>query len=230
VLTSPLNCEAESRSLKTKAKIKIGSSTSRLSSASRDDFRAVEPIGILHGRSEPVHALEGDIARVLRRNHASCRCIVHSDRLRCVSDSGVSSSRWRHALKTRRSCCELLSRELVIKVSGAVNKLVFDLPPEEEPAGNGTACHYADITLQIDTFTPDRLEQMRKTAEKEWAPVSGVGDAASFRNNRNRFAELIGRVGAHSFTIQLGVPFQGSAESMKPNVIALANAITPKLR
>lgn len=126
--------------------------------------------------------------------------------------------------------CALLSRELAIKVSGAVNKLVFDLPPEEEPAGNGTACHYVDITLQIDTFTPDRLEQMRKTAEQEWAPLSGVGDAAYFRNNRNRFAELIGRVGAHSFTIQLGVPFQGSAESMKPNVIALANAIAPKLR
>ncbi len=126
--------------------------------------------------------------------------------------------------------CSMLTRDLVMKVSGAVNKHVFDLPPAEEPAGKGTACFYADITLQIDAIPAGNLEAMRKGMEKEWVPVPGVGDAAYFRNNKNHFAELMGRVGARTFTIQIGVPFQGTAEQMKPNVITLANAIVPKLR
>jgi hypothetical protein len=133
--------------------------------------------------------------------------------------------------KSAIRACSLLPKELVMKVSGAVNKLVFDLPPQEEPIGkSGSACDYADITLQIDAFTPQRIEEIGKTNGKEWVPVSGVGDRAYFRNNKDRFAELIGSVGAHTFTIQMGVPFQGTAEGMKPNVIALANAIVPKLR
>lgn len=126
--------------------------------------------------------------------------------------------------------CSLLTRELVMKVSGSVNKLVFDLPPEEEPVGkSGSACHYADITLQIDAFTPDRIDEVAKN-DKEWVPVSGVGDRAYFRNNKNNYAEVIGRVGARTFTIQLGVPFQSTAEKIRPNAITLANAIVAKLR
>ena len=129
------------------------------------------------------------------------------------------------------SACSLLTRELAMKVSGSVNKLVFDMKPEEQAIGkSGSACDYADITLQIDPFTPEGIEKMHQTMGKDWVPVSGVGDRAYFHNNKNNFAELIGSVGMHTFTIQMGVPFQGTAEGMKPNVIALANAIVPKLR
>lgn len=126
--------------------------------------------------------------------------------------------------------CSMLTRDLVMKVSGSVNKHVFDLPPQEEPVGRGTACSYADIRLQIDPIPAGNLEAMRQRMGQDWVPVPGIGDAAHFHNNRNHFAELIGRVGARTFTIQMGVPFQGTAEQMKPNVITLANAIVPKLR
>ena len=126
--------------------------------------------------------------------------------------------------------CSLLTRELAMKVSGAVNKVVFDLAPDEEPVGkSGSACHYAGITMQIDAFTPEGITRVAEE-NKEWLPVSGVGDRAYFRNNKNNFAELIGGAGAHTFTIQIGVPFQSTAEAMRPNAIALANAIIPKLQ
>ncbi len=126
--------------------------------------------------------------------------------------------------------CSLLPKDLVMKVSGAVNKLVLDMPPQEEPVGtSGSACDYADIRLQIDAFSPAFIDQTAKQ-KKDWVPVPGVGDRAYFHNNRNLFAELIGYTGARTFTIQMGVPFQGTAEQMKPNTIALANAIIPKLK
>ena len=126
--------------------------------------------------------------------------------------------------------CSLLSKDLVMKVSGAVNKAVFELPPDEEPAGkSGSLCSFADIILQIDPFSQSFIDDMAKK-EKTWVPVSGVGDRAWFHDNKGRFAELIGYAGGHTFTIQMGVPFQSTTEKMKPNVITLANAIVPKLK
>src|SRR3712207_3731155 len=90
--------------------------------------------------------------------------------------------------------CSLLPRDLVMKVSGAKNKLVFDLPPEEEAVGKGgSACHYADITLQVDVFTPDGIDGIAKR-DNAWSPVPGVGDRAYFRNNKDNFAEVMARV------------------------------------
>ena len=126
--------------------------------------------------------------------------------------------------------CALLSKELAMKVSGAANKAVFDVPPQEEPAGkSGSSCNYADITLQVDAFTPAAIDGMANQKGKTWEPVAGVGDRAYFHGDRN-FAQLIGYVGGRTFTVELGVPFQSTAEKMKPNVIALANAIIPKLK
>ena len=132
--------------------------------------------------------------------------------------------------KAGSGACSFLSKELVMKVSGSVNKHVFDLPPEEEKVGKGTACSYADIVLQVDVFTPDAIDGIAKKAATEWTPLSGIGDAAYFRNNKNNYAEIIGRVGTRTFTIQLGVPFQSTVEKTKPNAVTLAHAIVAKLR
>ena len=129
----------------------------------------------------------------------------------------------------RISACSLLSRELVRKVSPVDRKPAFELPPEEEPIGQkGSSCEYGGIGLQVNPFA--RADEMRKSMGKEWEPVSGVGDTAFFRNNRNLFAELLVWTGAHHFTIQMGVPTDGTAEKIKPNTIALANAIIPQLK
>ena len=125
--------------------------------------------------------------------------------------------------------CSLLPKDLVMKVSGAANKLVFDLPPEEEQVGkSGSACEYADIRLQIDPFPWATLEAAAK--KDKMVAVPGVGDAAYFGYRNSAFAEMMGRAGGHTFTIQMGVPFASTPEKMKPNVIALANAIVPKLK
>jgi len=128
--------------------------------------------------------------------------------------------------------CSLLSKELVVKVLPTPhNKFVLDMPPQEEPLGtSGSACDYAGIGLQIDPFTPARLDALYKELGKTWTPVPDVGDGAYFRDNRGMFAELFARAGARVFTIQMSVPTGSTAESVKPTIIALAKAIVPKLR
>lgn len=53
-------------------------------------------------------------------------------------------------LASGSGACSFLDRDLVKQVSRSTHQYVFDLPPEEEPAGAGSACFYADIILQID--------------------------------------------------------------------------------
>lgn len=127
--------------------------------------------------------------------------------------------------------CSLLPRDLVAKVS-TVNKQILDIvKPMEEPVGaSGSACHYGGITLQIDPFTPARLEELHQQNGKDWVVTPGVGDAAYFRDNRGEYAELYARAGTHVFTIQMDVPDGGTVAKIKPNVITLANEIAPKLR
>ena len=126
--------------------------------------------------------------------------------------------------------CSYLDLDLVKQVSGSVNPYVFDIPPEEEPAGAGSACTYATIVLQIDAFSPSFIAQIDKSGESGWKPVSDIGDRAYFRDNRGYFAEIAGSVANRTFTIQMGVPHGSTVEAIKPNVITLGNAIVAKLK
>ena len=130
------------------------------------------------------------------------------------------------------SACSLLPTELVLKVGGINPQAVKILKPEEEALGTtGSACEYGEVRLQVDPFTPAQLADILKTpAAKAWVPVSGVGDAAYFNNNRDRYAELFVRTGTHVFSIQFGVATGSTAEATKPKTIMLANDIIPKLR
>ena len=136
--------------------------------------------------------------------------------------------------KPRISACSLLTDDLVTKFDTTPPHL---RQPEvrkhfkatEEPVGpNGSSCDNGQIFLQVNPFA--RADEMRKSPGKDWQPVSGVGDTAFFHNNRDLFAELIVWTGPHHFTIQLGVPAGGKSDSIRPNVIGLANEIIPKLR
>jgi hypothetical protein len=126
--------------------------------------------------------------------------------------------------------CSYLNLELAKQVSGPLNEYVFELPPEEEPAGAGSACFYADIVLQIDAFSAEFIEQTGEAGEGGWKPLNDVGDRAYFRDNRGSYAEIISSVGTRTFTIQLGVPSGSTVEAMKPKAITLANAIVVKLK
>ena len=128
--------------------------------------------------------------------------------------------------------CTLLTKELITKVTPNKNtKLMFLIPPSEDDLGTtGSACEYGGVHLQIDPFTPARLDALYKEHVKEWTLIPGVGDAAYFRDNRGLYAELYSRAGPRVFTIQMSVPDGQTAESIKPNVVALAREIIPKLQ
>ena len=125
------------------------------------------------------------------------------------------------------SACSLLPRDLVEKVITGSKETLKYMKPQEQPIGtHGSFCDYG-LILQVNPFL--RHEDLRKSPGKDWHRVTGVGDTAYFRNNTNNYAELMVWSGAHHFTIQLGIPAGGTAESVRPNTITLANAIISKL-
>ena len=122
--------------------------------------------------------------------------------------------------------CSILTRDLVLPF--AENPKLLDLiPPEEEPmAGGGAACEYGIVRLQISPGAGPK----RAAPDKEWQPLSGAGEAAFFRSNRNRYAELMFWTPKHYLTLQVSVPTGSTAEAIKPKVLTLANQVIAKLR
>ena len=133
---------------------------------------------------------------------------------------------------TPLGACSLLTRELLEKVTPEDReRFEFGLrfPAAEESVGiSGSACEYGGVLLQVDPFaSPARIEEMLAA---EWTRVSGPGDIAYFRDNAGEWGELYVRDDDRVITIQMGIPTGRTAESIKPNVIALAEAVLPQLR
>ena len=131
---------------------------------------------------------------------------------------------------TRIGACTLLTQDVVVKVTTPAAKTKANTPPVETPVGvNGSQCAYdGGVVVQIDPFAG--ADRMRKSPEKDWVLVSGVGETAYFHNVRNFMAELIVWSGSHHFGVLMDVPAGGTAEQIKPALIELANLIIPKLK
>jgi hypothetical protein len=135
--------------------------------------------------------------------------------------------------------CSLLTKDLLTQHSpfeqappaerDQHRMLLGAIPPEEESIGpSGSACSFGGVYLQVDPFAaPAKTEA---DVAKMSTRVAGVGDVAYFRNNRGEYAELYVRSGVHVITLQMDTPQGRTPESIKPNAIALAQAILPKLR
>jgi hypothetical protein len=123
--------------------------------------------------------------------------------------------------------CSILTKDLAAPF--AENKKVLDLiPPTEEALGSsGAACQYGAVRLQL---YPIARSQQKRTPPKDMQPIAGAGEAAYFRNNRDRYAELMVWTATHYFTLQVNVPTGKTAETIRPDTIALANAVIAKLR
>lgn len=123
-----------------------------------------------------------------------------------------------------------------MKRIAAANDEIFDMfAPDEDSLGGGrSACNYAGITIQINPFTPARLEELRKQKGAQWTPVPDVGDAAYLFDNKNaggHYAELYTRAGQHVVTVQMSVrPDTASVDTARPAAIALTKALLAKLR
>ena len=103
------------------------------------------------------------------------------------------------------------------------------MPEEEEPVGTaGSSCTYPSVSIQVLPASQGMLEAAKKNYKLE--AVSGVGEEAYFRNNKNLYAELYVKAGKHLLTLQGNVPTGKTPESMKPALESLAKLYVEKLR
>jgi hypothetical protein len=124
------------------------------------------------------------------------------------------------------AACSLLPKAEV-KKHLPWNDIVDSMEPEEEAIGNyGSSCNYPSVFIQI---LPAARNKSQPPQAEGLAPIGGVGEAAWFRNNRDRYAELWVHAANHTVTLQANVGTGETIESVKPKVVNLAKALIAKL-
>lgn len=127
---------------------------------------------------------------------------------------------------SRIRACSLLPKEEV-KKHLPWNSVLDQMQIEEESIGaSGSACNYPSVYIQVLPFSQGMVDSLHAKGGLE--AVDGVGDEAYFHNNADRYAEVFVKVGEHMLTLQANV--DGDIESVKPNVLNLANALVAELR
>lgn len=128
------------------------------------------------------------------------------------------------AAAPRIRACAILPKDEVRK-HVPWNDIVNDMAPEEEAVGaSGSSCNYPSVFIQI---LPRGKATGQPIQGATLEPISGVGDEAYFRSNRNRYAELYVRAGSHTVTLQASA--DGNIDMAKTRVIGLARALIAKL-
>jgi len=130
---------------------------------------------------------------------------------------------------TSPGACSLLTKELVLQVTPETNKAeldrLFGTPPEEHLLGpNRSLCDYAGLTLHLNPVHPKSFEA-NLSKDKEWVPIPGLGNVAWFHDVMGAMGELYVRSGPRSLGVVIMVPQGRTAESIKPNAVALAKAV-----
>jgi hypothetical protein len=130
---------------------------------------------------------------------------------------------------TGARACSLLTRELVLQVTPEANKETLEgrlrRPPEEHLLGaNQSLCDYGGLTVHLNPFNP-RTFEASIGKDKNWVEVPGLGDAAWFHDVKGFMGELYVRSGPRTLGVVLEIPHGRSAESIRPNAVALAKAV-----
>ena len=145
--------------------------------------------------------------------------------------AGVSSQQPQPSGETYQvvKVCSLVPLADVKKLAPWAPHLDSFAKAEEEAIGpRGSSCNYPTAHVQVMAFRQSTIDAMRKAGAIE--PAAGVGDEAYLRNNKDRWAELVARVGPHILTVQMSIGPNQTYDSAKPSVIALAKAFASKLR
>ena len=125
--------------------------------------------------------------------------------------------------------CSLVSVAEVKKLVPWAPQLDQFAKAEEEPLGTyGSSCNYPTVFVQVMAFSQGTIDAAKKAGAQE--AVAGVGDEAYVRNNRDRYAELITRVGPHLLTVQLSVGTGKTFEGEKSNLIEVSKLFVTRLR
>ena len=126
--------------------------------------------------------------------------------------------------------CSLLSLAEVKKLAPWEKHFDPFAKGEEEPIGtSGSSCSYPTLFIQVMAFNQSFIDTLKKRGAA-LEPVAGVGEEAYVRNNSDRYAELVARVGSHSLTVQLNIERGKTYASAKPSLIAIAKTYAAKLR
>ena len=142
-----------------------------------------------------------------------------------ISQTGAAQQKGAGAPKPVE-VCKLLPKDEV-KKHLPWEKMFDQMPLEEEAIGTtGSSCNYPTVHVQVMLFTKGFVDAARKTGTLE--TISGLGDEAYFRNNKDEYAEVFVRVGSRLLTLQADA--DDNANAAKPKVISLAKVYVEKLR
>lgn len=123
--------------------------------------------------------------------------------------------------------CSLLTVAEVKKL--APWEPMFDqMKVEEEAFSGGSSCNYPTATVQVMQFRQTTIDALGKDAKLE--AVTGVGDVAWLRNNRNMFGELLVKIGPHLLTVQMDISRGRTFDTLRPTLLELGRAFAAKLR
>ena len=162
----------------------------------------------------------------------------------CISSTGLAFHT-RSGVAAAGQACELLTRDLVMKISPDARKKALerekpvDDPFAEEfraagqPIKVGMSCKYGPVLLALSPLArPAQARDALQARTKPYAafePVAGVGDAAFFRAN-SVTASMYVWAGPHHFLVEIDGGFMEDARGLKANSIELAKGIVSQLR
>lgn len=129
----------------------------------------------------------------------------------------------------RPRACDVLTKELALKVATAEDKRVETFEPFEDELGPNKppSCGRGPIALILNPFA--NPAQLRTTMVKPWEPVPGIGEAAFYRADRNN-GNLYVFNGARNFAIEITIGRGDTQEVVKAKAIAVAKEVAAKLR
>ncbi|MGE3473729.1 MAG: hypothetical protein AB7O28_25525 [Vicinamibacterales bacterium] len=123
--------------------------------------------------------------------------------------------------------CDLLPKSEIKTLIGA-NQYFEAVPPDDEAVPGGTSCTYAEVTVQVLTFSPALIDAARRRGGLQ--TLAGVGDEAYTWDNPAGYVEVYVKVGRRFVTVQRDVPVGRAAAAVRPGAIALAKALAARAR
>ena len=159
---------------------------------------------------------------------AACSVLLAIGLLGALSGVTTTAARQTGASYQVVEVCSLLSLAEVKKLAPWPPHLDAFAKAEEEAIPQGSSCNYPTVDVQVMSFRQSTIDRLKKTDKLE--PVSGIGDEAYLRNNKDRYSELLARVGPHLLTVQFNIPTGQTFETTKTTVIGLGKAYAAKLR
>ena len=129
----------------------------------------------------------------------------------------------------RFNACTILPREEVKKIFPWSVQADLDTDTGM-PLGTGSACVYPSVQIYVDQYSAAKrhIEAARKNGPL--TPVAGIGDEAFVQQKGKFWVVLYVKVGDRLLLIEKDIVNGGTLESVKPSMIALAQALIAKLR